>query len=104
MEEYLSFEKMITPLIIQILFWIGMAVSVTGGLWMILGSVNTPSIQWDQVFRGIGALLLGPVVCRVYSELLIVIFRILDELTAIRQHLAPPAGQGVPVTPVPPQP
>ena len=36
MNEYLSFRKMITPLIIQILFWVGVAASVITGLIIII--------------------------------------------------------------------
>jgi len=34
MEDYLKFRKMITPTIIQILFWVGVAGAVLGALVM----------------------------------------------------------------------
>ena len=32
MEDFLKFRKMITPVIIQILFWVGVGISVIAGL------------------------------------------------------------------------
>jgi hypothetical protein len=101
MNDFLSFRKMITPLVIVIIFWLGVAVQVIvafgmmfqGGAYILLGLI------W---------LVIGPLLVRIYCELLILLFRIYDELVAIRTGV-PPAGQGfpviqsaAPVNPVPP--
>lgn len=36
MQDFLKFKKMITPIIIQILFWIGALACVIGGLVLVL--------------------------------------------------------------------
>jgi len=90
-QEFLTFRRMLTPVIIQIVFWIGIAFIVLGSLGvMVDGSA------------GFGFLLLvvGPVIWRVYVELLVVIFRIHSGLEQANASLAAlvAAGRG----PVPP--
>ena len=79
MDEYLSFRKMITPVIIQILFWLGIAVVVIssfGSMFMIGG--------FGGFLAGLLGLVLGVIMVRVQCELIIVAFRILDVLQEIR--------------------
>jgi len=80
MGEFLTFRKMVTPIFIQLLFWLGViAVIGTGIFMMTLG---------DNVLLGVAAVLLGPIVVRIYAELLIVIFRIqgsLNELVKLQR-------------------
>jgi len=102
MNEFLSFKTMITPTIIRIIFLLGVVLCVIAGIVGIVIGASSSFGGGAQVFGGIVFLFVGPLVCRIYCELLIVVFRILDELTAIRQHLAPPTGQGFPVMPVSP--
>ena len=102
MKDFLNFKQMITPMFIRIIFIIGVALCVISGLVMIVSGAKSEFGGGGLVLTGVLYMFLGPLVCRIYCELLIVIFRILDELTAIRQHLAPPTGQGFPVAPVPP--
>lgn len=60
-------DKMLTPIIILILFWLGIFISVVGGLVAIVNG---------QVLSGVGAMVLGPLICRIWSEMIIVIFNI----------------------------
>jgi hypothetical protein len=77
MEEFLSFRKMITPLIIQIIFWIGAAVSVILGL----------GIMFHGTFiLGLMYVILGPLMVRIYCELIILLFRIYDVLNDIKNN------------------
>lgn len=76
MGEYLSFRKMITPVFIQVIFWIAVAGIVIAALVQIAN---------DSAGAGILLLILGPLGARVYAEILIVIFRINDNVGAIRQ-------------------
>ena len=96
--EFLAFRKMITPMIIQIIFWIGVAVCVIGGLVMIASGVNGSS--GITVLMGLLYILLGPLLVRICCDLVIVIFHIFDELKGIRGALAP--ATGFPVMPVQP--
>jgi Domain of unknown function (DUF4282) len=85
MNDFFAFRKMITPVIIQIVFWIGVVVCVIGGLVSI--------VQGDVA--GIFMMLIGPVVVRIYCELIIVAFRMLDTMQKIEKNTAgeatPPA-------------
>jgi len=78
MNEYLTFDKFITPVIIQILFWILLALIVLGSLWTMT--------QYGGALSGLLGLLLGPVFLRVYTEILLVMFKILEELRLIRRQ------------------
>jgi len=82
MNDYLTFDKFITPVIIQILFWLGLATVVILGL---LAIVNGGAVQ------GLFLILLGPIIWRVYMELLLVMFKIREELYLIRKQ-----GEGRP--------
>jgi hypothetical protein len=77
MEDLLSFRKMITPVLIQILFWLGILVVVTVGLVLVVGGA---------LLQGLGLLIFGPIVVRVYCELTIVIFKIHEALETIRDN------------------
>ena len=85
MNEFLSFRKMITPILIQVIFWIGVALCVIAGLIGIIGGARADFGGGTQVLEGLLTLLLGPLFVRIYCELLIVIFRIHEELVAIRK-------------------
>jgi hypothetical protein len=85
MEEFLGFKKMITPVLIQMLFWLGVLMCVIGGFaFMLRGGVG--------LFIGIGYIILGPVVVRVYCELLIVIFNIHDTLKELNSKVKDSLG------------
>jgi hypothetical protein len=83
MDDYLTFRKMITPIIIQVVFWIGAVLVALYGLWLIFSGA-TASVRGGQlVLSGLVTLLLGPLFWRIFCELLIVVFRINDTLTEI---------------------
>ncbi|HUT94006.1 MAG TPA: hypothetical protein VMY37_31370 [Thermoguttaceae bacterium] len=75
---------MITPIIIQVLFWLGILVAVIAAL---------VSMFTQSFFVGLLMLILGPILVWVYCELLIVIFKIHDCLEGIREAQAPPQVQ-----------
>ncbi len=87
MEDFLKFKKMITPIMIQILFWIGVVGSIIVGLICIVGGAVAEYGGGAMVFMGLAWILLGPIAARIYCELLIVIFAINDTLTDIRNSL-----------------
>lgn len=77
MDEFLTFRKMITPTIIQIVFWIGVAYCVIYGIRLI----------FDGLFIfGLIYLIVGPFVVRIYCELIILLFRIYDTLNEIKNN------------------
>ena len=87
MEDFLAFRKMITPIIIQVLFWVGVAFSVIVGLIQIANSFG----RYGGGFSFLGGLLIiiiGPIMARIYCELLILIFRMYDTLLEIKALLS----------------
>lgn len=78
MKDYLLFRKMITPVIIQIIFWVGTIITVIYGLCIII-------LEKEEIF-GLMVIVLGPVLWRIYCELMIVIFQINNNLAAIRKN------------------
>ena len=97
--EFLAFRKFITPVFIQVIFWL-----------MVIGAVISALITMFRggvagFFLGLIWLVVGPVIARIYCELLILLFRIYDELVAMRTGVPPGAAPpGFPVTPVAPVP
>ncbi len=90
MRDYLSFHRMITPVFIQIIFWLAVLAVVIVGIVQI-GKSNAAA--------GVGILIFGPLVIRIYAELLMVIFRIQDDVAAIRAgKSAAPAGASTAVS------
>ncbi|HOM67057.1 MAG TPA: DUF4282 domain-containing protein [Brevefilum fermentans] len=93
-KNFLSFERMITPVIIKVLFYIGLVVSVIGGIVVFIGSViagfadgGVGSILLGLIGGLIGGVLtvfLGVLATRIYAELLILFFRINETLTDIK--------------------
>lgn len=81
MHEYLSFRKFITPMAIQILFWIGVGVCGVEGIGMI-ASAGAFS-RGIGIVNGLLVLLVGPIAVRVLCELLVVIFHIHRRLTEL---------------------
>jgi Domain of unknown function (DUF4282) len=74
--DFLSFRRMITPIIIQIIFWIAIVGVVIGSF---VAMQESPA-------GGIAILIFGPIVVRIYAELLMVIFRMNETLTDIRNN------------------
>lgn len=77
MKDFLNFKKMITPMVIKILFWVGVVSCVLTGLGMIFSL---------EIGKGLVVLLLGPVAVRIYCELLILLFSINDTLTDLKNN------------------
>lgn len=79
MNDFLTFRKMITPCLVQILFWISIALFVFIAIVDIIHQVN-----WRIILE---IIILGPLASRIICELLILLFRINDHLAAIKAHL-----------------
>ncbi len=80
MEDFLAFRKMITPFIIKLLFILGVVVCVLVGLALILKGGFASLVGLLYVF-------VGPIVWRVYCEIIIILFSINGTLTDIRAAL-----------------
>ena len=79
-KDFFSFRRMLTPVLIQILFWIGFVVCVVAGVV----TMFTP----HGLAKGLQTLILGPLLVRIICELVILFFRINETLTDIRNKLS----------------
>jgi hypothetical protein len=85
---------MITPVIIKILFWIGLIASAVGGIAVFISGLTPafsgrrfPAAAFSILLGLLGGILtfaLGALITRINSELLIIIFRINETLTNIK--------------------
>ena len=67
MKAFLNYEYMITPGILKILSYIGAVLAVIAGLVTAFSA---------DVISGLGVAIGGPIVIRVYAELMLVVFEI----------------------------
>ena len=88
MQKYLSFNEFVTPTIIPLVYWIGIAGIVLG----VLGSLFSGFMAF------VGALIggvIGLVVWRVWCEVMLILFRIHSDLGQIARNTAP-SGSATP--------
>ena len=78
MKQFINFEYMITPGILKILCYIGAAISVVVGVIALFSGAS------DSITAGLSFVVLGPIACRIYTELLLVIFEIHKTLKELR--------------------
>lgn len=91
-KQLISFDKMITPTIIKILFWVGVGIS---GIFAISTFVSGFGIMFmDNGFLGFLTIIMGFVIfavgvlfSRIYCELLIVLFKMHEALASINRKL-----------------
>lgn len=76
MNEFLTFRKMVTPVFIQVVFWLGLVANL--GV-----SIYTMTRGGISILLGFLLIFLGSLMVRVYCELVILLFRIYDSLRAI---------------------
>jgi len=88
MYDFLTFRRMVTPIIIQVLFWISLAVVVIASLIMLVAGIANS--QWPLAAMGLLYLLFGPIAVRIYCELIILFFRMNETLTDIKNNTQPP--------------
>ena len=87
--DLLMFRRMIAPWVIMVLFWVGVLGSVVGGL-IIIGSGFMSGNVMGVLLGLVGGLIYMPVgilFVRLYCELMIVIFRMNETLTDIKNVL-----------------
>jgi hypothetical protein len=83
MKEFLHFDKMITTSIIKFIFWIGAGLTIlTGLIFMITGVVFDGGGL--LVLFGLLTIVFGPIVVRIYCELLIIFFKIHEALQDLK--------------------
>ena len=80
MQDFLKFRVMITPLIIQAIFWIA------SGIFVLVGLFTLFTAEGAAKFGGLLVIFLGPLAVRIYAEIMLVAFRMNENLEAIRKH------------------
>lgn len=90
MMRLFTFDTLVTPSIVKFLFYIGVALSALGALSVIVSGIGMMQYQTAMGFGVVvGGLLLvglGIIVSRVYTETILVLFMIRDELAWQRQR------------------
>ena len=89
-----NFDKMVTPTIIKILYYIGLISAAIGGIVVFFGGIISAvgrggcGAALGGLIGGPGVVILGVLVSRIYAELMILTFKIYEHLTAIRDLMA----------------
>jgi hypothetical protein len=91
-QDFFAFRRMILPVVIQFLFWIGVAFVV----FFAIGTIAYADGNGWQIAYGIGVLLIGPILIRIYCEFLVVVFRINETLSDIRRDVSRLMPQAIP--------
>lgn len=78
MKDFLTFRKMFTPILIQIIFWVGVVACLVMGIRNI--------VIFDRLWMGIELLVVGPVVLRIVTEVILLGFRINDNLFTLTKQ------------------
>jgi|TARA_B100001079_G_C16146761_1_gene398097 hypothetical protein len=73
MKEFLNYKYMITPGVLKILSYVAMVGCIIAGIFTL----------FVEPISGIGMIVLGPIVTRIYTELLLVMFEIHSELKTL---------------------
>jgi len=77
-KNLLGFDKMLTPIIIKVLYFLGLlGVLLSAGAMLFQGAI----------FPALGLLIFGTLIVRVWCELLILMFRVYEELKSASQYL-----------------
>jgi hypothetical protein len=82
MLDFMSFRRMVTPLVIEILFILGCVAVLAAGVVLTVHGLRDHDAR--EAVGGIGLFLFGPLAVRIYAEILIVVFRINETLTDLR--------------------
>ena len=71
--DFLAFRKLVTPMIMPVVFWIGVAIAVIMGIVTLVDGARFNSAR--LITMGIITLFLGPVFVRILCELVLTFFR-----------------------------
>jgi len=94
MSDFWAFRTMVTPVIIQIMFWIGAVLClIAGAIMIIYGATRFQTGEGQYLWQGVLLFVLGPLGVRVYCEILMIFFRINETLTEIKHAIERPAPQ-----------
>ncbi len=81
MKDFLCFRRMLTPFLIQVIFWLGVIGCLGTGIY------DMAHKDW---LAGLQIFFLGPIMVRIAAELFILFFRINETLTDIKNEVRKP--------------
>lgn len=72
-KEFITFRRFITPLVMPVVFWVGVGIAVIMGILTLVegAGVGSPRL----IFLGLVTLFLGPLFVRILCELVLTFFR-----------------------------
>jgi hypothetical protein len=73
---------MVAPLVIQVAFVLGCIFVIIAGIVLVVSGAKHN--HTSQALGGVGLILFGPLLVRIYAEVMVVVFRINETLTDIR--------------------
>jgi len=85
-QSFFSFDRMLTPRLISAMNAIGIVLAILSGVIMIIAGINQPYGGGATVVGGLLWILVGPLVVRLYCELVIVLFKINENLQTMREN------------------
>ncbi|MBV7433719.1 DUF4282 domain-containing protein [Cardiobacteriaceae bacterium TAE3-ERU3] len=87
LKSLFTFDKFITPRAIVVLYWLIIIFSVLGGIGLMfsgMGSRYGGGFTFAGFLSGLFSIILGIIMARVWCELIMIFFRINENLEAIR--------------------
>lgn len=84
--DFLAFRSFATPVLVQIAFWIGTLTCLALGANMIDQATNRWGTNQAMFWTGWLTIILGPLALRIVGELILVVFRIHDQLEQNNQR------------------
>ena len=87
MGDFADFKKMITPTVVKLLFWLMVLFCVITGGMSVFASFQIRNGGNILLITGLAWIIIGPLVARIWCEILIVLFAINDTLTDIRNSI-----------------
>jgi hypothetical protein len=94
MGAYFSFERMITTTFVKVLYFLGFIAVTTAGVSLAVwagmqlnDATISRSLGWRYVAAGVGLVVVGNIVWRVFCELWVVLFNVHSELVSVRHGL-----------------
>lgn len=90
LKNFLSFDKMITPNIVSILYWLLLLVvlfSSLGAMFFAISPYGGPSfgLSFGSFVRGIIIFIIGTLSVRIYCEIIMIFFKIHETLKNIEK-------------------
>ena len=86
LRDLLSFEKMLTPRLARLGFYVLSALAILAGVILIFSGMNARFGGGMRIVSGLATAVIGPFLIRIACEQIIVLFGIYERLGEIRDH------------------